>query len=184
MYADTEAGTLAGSSVERRTRSKAISFSSVDFRGFFSFFSIFYIPTAPEISRHIPRLDLKFKVAHYQNLRERRNSLSFQLQSFSMSFSAFHGNEGVVRQLREMLARERFPHAMILAGPEGAGKYTLALMLARTMNCLQPTETDGLPDYCGVCRKCERIGEGEDMEGRPREAPGTPEGGGGTDKRG
>jgi len=100
-----------------------------------------------------------------------------------MPFSAFHGNEGVVRQLREMLARERFPHAMILAGPEGAGKYTLALMLARTMNCLQPTETDGLPDYCGVCSNCERIGQAEDMEARAAEALETREGMRETDKR-
>ncbi len=88
----------------------------------------------------------------------------------------------MVRQLREMLARERFPHAMILAGPEGAGKYTLALMLARTMNCLQPTETDGLPDYCGVCSNCERIGQAEDMEARAAEALETREGMRETDK--
>ena len=45
-----------------------------------------------------------------------------------MGFSDFHGNEDVVRRLREMLARDRFPHAVILAGPQGAGKYTLAEM--------------------------------------------------------
>src|SRR5258708_32836265 len=89
-----------------------------------------------------------------------------------MSFSAFHGNEGVVRQLREMLARGRFPHAMILAGPEGAGKYTLALMLARTMNCLQPTETDGLPDYCGVVRNSGSTGQGGDTDAPAAEALG------------
>lgn len=80
-----------------------------------------------------------------------------------MAFSEFHGNTGVVRQLREMLARDRFPHAVILAGTEGAGKYTLALMLARAMNCLQPIETDGLPDYCGVCSNCRRIGQAQDL---------------------
>ena len=37
-----------------------------------------------------------------------------------------------------MLARDRFPHAVILSGPSGAGKYTLAQMLAKTMNCLNP----------------------------------------------
>jgi DNA polymerase-3 subunit delta' len=47
---------------------------------------------------------------------------------------------------------ERFPHSLILAGPKGAGKYTLALMLARAFNCLNPTESDGLPDFCGVAR--------------------------------
>ena len=69
-----------------------------------------------------------------------------------------------------MLARGHFPHAMILAGPTGAGKYTLALMLAKTMNCLQPLTTDGLPDFCGTCANCVRISQAADLEGRFAEA--------------
>src|SRR5499433_2616626 len=87
-----------------------------------------------------------------------------------MSFSQFHGNPETVRQLREMLARDRFPHAVILAGPQGTGKYTLSLMLARVMNCLQLKETDGLPDYCGVCANCQRIAASLDLETRCAEA--------------
>src|SRR5215471_1719654 len=87
-----------------------------------------------------------------------------------MSFSEFHGNSDVVRRLREMLARDRFPQAVILAGAEGAGKYTLSLMLARAMNCLEPPETDGLPDYCGVCSNCRRIGEAANLEALCAEA--------------
>ena len=87
-----------------------------------------------------------------------------------MSFSQFHGNPETVRQLREMLARDRFPHAVILAGPLGTGKYTLSLMLARVMNCLQPLETNGQPDYCGVCANCQRIAESLDLETRCAEA--------------
>jgi DNA polymerase III subunit delta' len=59
---------------------------------------------------------------------------------------------------------------MILAGPKGAGKYTLALMLARAVNCLEPTETDGLPDFCGQCRNCERIGAAANLDQRVAEA--------------
>jgi DNA polymerase III subunit delta' len=87
-----------------------------------------------------------------------------------MSFSDFHGNPDTVHRLREMLARERFPHAVILAGAQGTGKYTLALMLAQAMNCLQPKETAGLPDYCGVCSNCQRIGQAQDLESRCSEA--------------
>jgi len=100
-----------------------------------------------------------------------------------MPFSAFHGNSVVIRQLREMLARDRFPHAVILAGQQGAGKYTLALMLARTMNCLQQPQTEGLPDFCGVCENCRRIGEAEDLEARFAEAVEAREGLRDTDKR-
>src|SRR5437588_10781925 len=83
-----------------------------------------------------------------------------------MSFKGFHGNEEVVRKLRQMLAADRFPHAVIIAGPEGAGKYTLAQMLAKTMNCLSPIATDGLPDFCGKCGNCVRIGEADDLSAR------------------
>src|SRR5947209_17688478 len=100
-----------------------------------------------------------------------------------MPFSDFQGNAETVRQLREMLARDRFPHAVILAGPQGAGKYTLALMVARTMNCLQPRLTDGLPDFCGVCSNCTRIGQAEDLESRFAEAVEAREGLRDTDKR-
>ena len=85
--------------------------------------------------------------------------------------------------MREMLARERFPHAIILAGPQGAGKYTLALMLARAMDCLNPRETDGLPDFCGACENCRRIGEAADLEARCAEAVEAREGLRETDKR-
>jgi DNA polymerase-3 subunit delta' len=87
-----------------------------------------------------------------------------------MSFSDFHGNADVVHSLREMLARDRFPQAVILAGPAGSGKYTLALMLARAMNCLAPTITDGLPDFCGKCSNCLRIAQAEDLAARVAEA--------------
>ncbi|HYL92502.1 MAG TPA: DNA polymerase III subunit delta', partial [Alphaproteobacteria bacterium] len=87
-----------------------------------------------------------------------------------MPFADFHGNAATVRQLREMLAGGRFPHAVILAGPQGAGKYTLALMLAQTMNCLDLHHTDGLPEYCGQCSNCRRIGEAENLDARFAEA--------------
>jgi DNA polymerase-3 subunit delta' len=74
-----------------------------------------------------------------------------------MGFDQFAGNEATVRHLREANATERMPPALILAGPRGAGKYTLAIMLAQTMACLQHPVSDGLPDFCGVCSNCARI---------------------------
>jgi DNA polymerase-3 subunit delta' len=87
-----------------------------------------------------------------------------------MSFSDFHGNSEIIHRLRDMMARERFPHAVVLAGAKGSGKYTLALMLARTINCLNPVVTDGLPDFCGKCANCTRIAQAEDLDARFAEA--------------
>ena len=87
-----------------------------------------------------------------------------------MPFSDFHGNSETVRQIREMLARQRFPQAVIIAGPAGSGKYTLATMVARAMNCLEQPTTDGLPDFCGKCSNCVRIAQLEDLDSRVAEA--------------
>jgi DNA polymerase-3 subunit delta' len=59
---------------------------------------------------------------------------------------------------------------MILAGPRGAGKYTLALMLAQAVNCLEPTGSDGLPDFCGHCSNCVRIAAAATLESLVDEA--------------
>ncbi len=92
-----------------------------------------------------------------------------------MGFSDFHGNSETVHRMRDMLAHQRLPHAVILAGPRGSGKYTLALMLAKAMNCLSPTTTNGLPDFCGQCSNCTRIAQSEDLESRCAEAVDTRE---------
>src|ERR1700691_1152720 len=93
-----------------------------------------------------------------------------------MGFSDFHGNTEIIHRLRDMLARKRFPHAVILSGARGSGKYTLALMLAKALNCLTPTETDGLPDFCGQCANCLRIAQAADLDARFAEAVETREG--------
>jgi DNA polymerase-3 subunit delta' len=87
-----------------------------------------------------------------------------------MPFSDFHGNADVIQTLREMLAREHFPHAVILSGPPGAGKFTLAQVVAKAMNCLERPITDGLPDFCGRCANCVRIAEADALEERFAEA--------------
>jgi DNA polymerase III subunit delta' len=87
-----------------------------------------------------------------------------------VGFQDFLGNAAAVTHLRASIRAGRFPHSLILAGPRGSGKYTLALMLAQAVNCLQAPETDGLPDYCGRCANCERIGEARNLEERVAEA--------------
>jgi DNA polymerase III subunit delta' len=97
-----------------------------------------------------------------------------------VGFQQFLGNTATVTHLRESIRAGRFPHSMILAGPRGAGKYTLALMLAQAVNCLDQAarngaESDGLPDFCGRCSNCARIGEAADLDARVAEAVGARE---------
>jgi DNA polymerase-3 subunit delta' len=87
-----------------------------------------------------------------------------------MGFRDFLGNAATATHLREAVRSGRFPHSLILAGPRGSGKYTLALMMAKAVNCLSPTETDGLPDFCGLCANCTRIDASANLEERVAEA--------------
>jgi DNA polymerase-3 subunit delta' len=88
-----------------------------------------------------------------------------------MGFEQFRGNAPTVRRLREMIARDHLPHAIILTGPRGAGKFTLAQMVAKAVNCLEhPLAADGLPDFCGVCHNCERIAQADALDQRFAEA--------------
>jgi len=87
-----------------------------------------------------------------------------------MPFSDFHGNSETLHRLREMMSRGHLPHAVVLAGGRGAGKYTLALMLAQALNCLNPRKTDGLPDFCGTCANCTRIAQAADLDTQFAEA--------------
>lgn len=71
-----------------------------------------------------------------------------------MGFETFLGNPAAVLTLREMLARGSLPGALLFSGPEGVGKKTLAIMLAKAMNC------ERLPgDFCGECAHCRRADE-------------------------
>ena len=91
------------------------------------------------------------------------------------SFADFLGNTPVVEGLRASIAAGRFPHSLIVVGPRGAGKYTLALMLTLALECSrQPRETaaDGRPlaSFCGQCANCTRILESGDLQARVDEA--------------
>src|SRR5437879_5319172 len=103
-------------------------------------------------------------------LRHSCVSVAGLLYPRAMPFSDFHGNAETVHRLREMIWRDHLPHAVVLAGGRGAGKYTLALMLAQVLNCLNLTKTDGLPDFCGTCANCRRIAQASDLDARFAEA--------------
>ena len=84
-------------------------------------------------------------------------------------FNAFLGNTPAVESLRAAIAAGHLPHSLILSGPAGAGKYTLALMLAMAVECeRQPRElsSNGQPlaGFCGVCSNCTRIASAANLE--------------------
>jgi DNA polymerase-3 subunit delta' len=49
------------------------------------------------------------------------------------TFPDFHGNSGVVQTLKQMIAAKRIPQTILLSGPEGVGKATLARRFAAAL---------------------------------------------------
>jgi DNA polymerase-3 subunit delta' len=70
-------------------------------------------------------------------------------------FDDFIGNRRAVDALRRALAQNRLPHALIFAGPSGIGKCTLALVLAKHLNCMAPVG-GACCNACASCRKIEQ----------------------------
>jgi DNA polymerase III subunit delta' len=70
-----------------------------------------------------------------------------------MQFDSFIGNQKIIERLRRKLREDRFPHGLIFSGPEGVGKHTCALMLAKALNCRNAQAGD----FCDACTSCRKI---------------------------
>lgn len=67
------------------------------------------------------------------------------------------GCRTAIEAVSTLINKNRLPHALLLSGPKGYGKFTLAQDVARALNCHTP-ESDGAP--CGHCPPCLKIGKG------------------------
>ena len=65
------------------------------------------------------------------------------------------GQEKAVHLLKRSLEKDAFAHAFIFSGPPHVGKMTLAVDMARALNC----EAGDSP--CGECSSCRRIIQGK-----------------------
>lgn len=77
-----------------------------------------------------------------------------------MTFDDFVGNRRVVRVLERLLAADRIPHALLFAGQKGVGKFTLATLFARAVNCEKKQGA-----ICGACGNCRALAAVDDLEG-------------------
>lgn len=72
----------------------------------------------------------------------------------------FYGNHKTVSMLTRSIDRQQLPQSVLLTGPTGVGKSTLAIHLAKYLLCKQRVE--GQP--CGCCTSCVRINANEHPE--------------------
>jgi DNA polymerase-3 subunit delta' len=72
-----------------------------------------------------------------------------------MGFAEIIGHDRQLSTLRSALASNRLHHAYFFAGPEGVGKRSIAIALAKAVHCMQLDD-----DFCGQCVNCARIADG------------------------
>ncbi|MEX2270334.1 MAG: hypothetical protein WD690_02605, partial [Vicinamibacterales bacterium] len=99
-----------------------------------------------------------------------------------MSFRDIAGHRPILKLLASAIARESLPQSLLFNGPEGIGKFAVAMAVAQAVNCPNRREeaergvgapratelggAQGSPperfdgDACGRCAACTRIARG------------------------
>ena len=66
------------------------------------------------------------------------------------SFETVIGQQHIVKTLQNAIAQNKISHAYLFCGPRGTGKTTVAKLVAKSVNCLNPEKAP--------CNQCEQIG--------------------------
>lgn len=76
------------------------------------------------------------------------------------TFAEVKGQDHVVRTLKNQIKNNRTGHAYLFTGTRGTGKTSVAKIMARALNCLDPK--DGEP--CCECENCRAISAGSFLD--------------------
>lgn len=72
------------------------------------------------------------------------------------TFAEVKGQDHVVRTLKNQIKNNRIGHAYLFTGTRGTGKTSVAKIMAKAVNCLEPM--DGEP--CNKCKNCLAVNDG------------------------
>ena len=71
-------------------------------------------------------------------------------------FPAVVGNRDLCNRLAADILADTLPHALILEGPRGTGKHTVARLCAAALLC-ESKKNPSLPVPCGSCSACQKV---------------------------
>lgn len=74
-------------------------------------------------------------------------------------FEEIVGQKSIVDSLKKSVESSSFSHAYIFTGPRGTGKTSTAKVLAKVMNCTNPTNGEA----CGACENCKNFSTSPDI---------------------
>ncbi len=77
------------------------------------------------------------------------------MRGSTWGFDQLLGQEKNIEVIKKSISKGTLAHALLITGPPGSGKSSLALLIAQALNCVQKTEAP-----CEACLSCRKIKEG------------------------
>ena len=93
-------------------------------------------------------------------MTDQSSRLSLYRQWRPQTFSEIVGQEAIVQTLRNAVLAQEVAHAYLFSGERGIGKTSVARILARAVNCLNPS--NGEP--CNACANCSVISANRSLD--------------------